>query len=245
MVDWLLSPIDLQRVHEINELASWHGRFMVLAWGVLAPSGVLIARYFKITPRQNWPEQLDNPVWWYTHLGCQIAAVLLTFLAVGLALLSSGASTLILHSILGWSIVVLAALQLLSGIFRGSKGGPTESNLNGTLAGDHYDMTQRRVIFEWQHKLTGYALLVLAAFSLLSGLWRANALNWMWLAITLFWGALIASALVLQRLGHAKDTYQAIWGPDPSHPGNKIKPIGFGIHKSGPYYTPDRSNDKK
>jgi hypothetical protein len=33
----------------------------------------------------------------------------------------------------------------------------------------------------------------------------------------------------LQRAGRCIDTYQAIWGLDPDLPGNRRRPIGFGI----------------
>ncbi len=35
--------------------------------------------------------------------------------------------------------------------------------------------------------------------------------------------------VVLQRAGRCIDTYQAIWGLDPSLPGNRRRPIGLGI----------------
>lgn len=37
---------------------------MVLAWVILLPLGVLIARFFKITPHQSWPASPDNKFWW-------------------------------------------------------------------------------------------------------------------------------------------------------------------------------------
>ena len=92
-------------------------------------------------------------------------------------------------------------------------------------------MTRWRVIFEWSHKLTGYASLVLAVVVILAGLWEANAPRWMWGVILLWWAVLLAVALVLQSRGCAIDTYQAIWGPDPRHPGNRRDPIGLGVHR--------------
>ena len=35
----------------------------------------------------------------------------------------------------------------------------------------------------------------------------------------------------LQRQGRCIDTYQAIWGPDPRHPGNRLKPVGWGVRR--------------
>ena len=49
-MEWLLAPIDQARAHEIGLGVAWHGRSMVLAWGVLAPLAVLIARFYKVLP---------------------------------------------------------------------------------------------------------------------------------------------------------------------------------------------------
>jgi hypothetical protein len=40
--------------HSIAPWAYWHARCMVLAWGAL------IARFFKVTPLQAWPRELDG-----------------------------------------------------------------------------------------------------------------------------------------------------------------------------------------
>ncbi len=48
---------------------------MVLSWSVFLPLGMLAARYFKVTPGQDWPRVLDNKLWWRTHLWCQSADV--------------------------------------------------------------------------------------------------------------------------------------------------------------------------
>jgi hypothetical protein len=44
---------------------------------------------------------------------------------------------------------------------------------------------------------------------------------------------LVAAFAVLQIRGRAVDTYQAIWGPDLDLPGNRMKPIGFGVRRRG------------
>ena len=46
-----------------------------------------------------------------------------------------------------------------------------------------------------------------------------------------WWLVLLVIFAVLQRRGMAVDTYQAIWGSDPSYPGNKRRPIGWGVRK--------------
>jgi hypothetical protein len=232
LLHWLFLPIDATRVHDVSSLIAWHGRVMTLAWGFAVPIGVILARYFKILPRQNWPHELDNKVWWHSHLSLHYLAGLLTLL--GIALVLQGLVTIGnsgTHAVFGWALVLLALGQFMGGWLRGSKGGPTDRALDGSLHGDHYSMTRRRVIFEYAHKGGGYLALCMACGAILSGLWRANAPHWMWLMLLFWWGFLITLAFNLQRKGRAFDTYQAIWGPDPNHPGNARKPIGLGTNR--------------
>lgn len=230
MIEWLLSPVDPGRAHAVGEAIAWHGRTMALAWGALAPVGVLAARFFKILPGQDWPRVLDNHAWWLTHRLVHYAAGVLTLVGLGLVLVGLphlGASGV--HAIFGWAVVALAAGQFLGGWFRGSKGGPTDPGPDGSQRGDHYDMTPRRLAFEYLHKIGGYAALSVAIGAIASGLWHANAPVWMWLGMGSWWLLLAALFVALQRAGRAVDTYQAIWGPDPRHPGNARRPIGIGI----------------
>lgn len=229
-MDWLLSPIDPTRAHEVGFAVSWHARSMLLAWGGLAPLAVLVARYFKVLPRQDWPRELDNQLWWRWHWMGQGLVVLLSLFGLGLIL--GVAKTGGPHGRLGYALLGLMGLQILLGIFRGTKGGPTAPAKDGSLRGDHYDMTPWRVVFEWSHKLIGYAALALAAVVILAGLWQANAPRWMWSVVLLWWAFLIIAAAILQARGCAIDTYQAIWGPDAKHPGNRREPIGWGIHRA-------------
>lgn len=229
MLDWLLSPIDPTRVHDIGHALSWHARLMVLSWGVLTPVAILVARFGKITPRQRWPQEVDSHLWWNTHYMGQSASFVIACIALLLILISNqnpGAARL--HPILGYLIMSLGLLQILSGIFRGNKGGPTELPVTGSLRGDHYDMTRRRLLFEFVHKSVGYTTMGLVLFALPSGLWAANAPNWMWLAIGGWLLLLLVTGICLQRRGRAYDTYQAIWGPDLSHPGNTLPKQGLG-----------------
>jgi hypothetical protein len=71
------------------------------------------------------------------------------------------------------------------------------------------------------HKTVGYLAIALSAATILTGLWAANAPRWMWLAITLWWAGLLATALGLQARGLYVSSYHAIWGPDEAHPGNR------------------------
>ncbi|MEM7522690.1 MAG: cytochrome b561 domain-containing protein [Pseudomonadota bacterium] len=227
MMEWLLASIDPTRPHIVDFATSWHGRIMTLSWGVIAPLAVLIARYFKILPGQHWPDELDNKVWWRSHWIGQTAGFGLSAIGFALVFWTDGGAWLP-HSLIGYAVLAFGFAQILSGIWRGTKGGPTAPAPDGSWAGDHYDMTRHRLIFEMIHKSAGYVALALGAAAVLTGLWAANAPRWMWLGIAAWWLALLAAAVWLQRRGRAVDTYQAIWGPDERHPGNRLPTQGWG-----------------
>lgn len=232
MIDWLLLPIDPSRLHDVGFNVSWHARLMVLAWAFLFPVGVIIARFYKITPGQDWPRVVDNLIWWRCHLVFQIIGGFVVLGALYFILTNPGrAFHFSTHTMLGWTVVAFCLFQFVAGFLRGTKGGPTEPATDGSTYGDHYDMTPRRLAFEYLHKSIGYLALLLSAATILTGLWTANAALWMWICIPLWWAVLIAVFIYLQSKGKTIDTYQAIWGPDPIHPGNRMKPIGPGIRR--------------
>ena len=221
MLDWLLLPIDLTRPHDVGFYTSWHGRSMVAAWGILAPLAVVTARFLKIWPGQDWPKELDSQIWWRSHWIGQSFTLFLTL--CGFWLIYGTSDALNWHTVFGYAILGLVVVQIVMGIFRGSKGGPTAPAEDGSLRGDHYDMTPWRLMFERIHKMLGYFLLLLGAATIINGMWFVNAPRWMWIVLSLWWACLLIVAIALQRKGWAVDTYQAIWGPDPSHPGNRVQ----------------------
>jgi hypothetical protein len=232
MLEWLLAPIDAARIHLVPDAVAWHARLMTLAWGILVPCGILSARFLKLWPGQKWPLRLDHPGWWHLHRTCQYLAGALTLIAVPLILTWDGrAGSTLSHKLLGWSVVAIALVQFAGGWLRGSKGGPTAPASDGSWRGDHYDMTGRRRAFEYTHKIAGYAAVILAFAAIATGLWQANAPRWMWLAIGGWWLFCITAFVILQWRGLAFDTYQAHWGTDIVHPGNRLKPIGLGIRR--------------
>lgn len=232
MLDWWLAPIDPSRAHEVASAVAWHARVMTLAWGILVPVGILSARFFKLWPGQRWPKELDHPGWWHLHRICQYGAGLLTLLGLALILGRSGkAGQMSVHIQMGWLVIGLAAGQFASAWLRGSKGGPTAPAQDGSWRGDHYDMTPRRVAFEYVHKFGGYVVSLIASATIITGLWHANAPRWMWLIISTWWLICLIGFVRLQQRGHAVDTYQAHWGTDEVHPGNRRPPIGFGIRR--------------
>jgi hypothetical protein len=232
VLEWLLASIDSTRAHDVGFEAAWHARLMVLAWSLFIPAGIIVARFFKVTARQDWPNELDNRSWWFAHLFFQYSAGVLVVIAVVMIWPVTGNyEGSFWHRLFGWITVTLCGLQFLAGWFRGTRGGPSELELRGTIRGDHFDMTRRRKIFEYLHKSVGYLCLLLSIVAVFSGLWMTNAPRWMWIFLILWWPLVICYFVYLQRLDRVIDTYQAIWGPDPDLPGNSMKPIGIGIKK--------------
>ncbi len=236
ILHWLLTPISGAGDHFIADPIAWHGRLMVLALGLLTPPVIIVARFFKVTPRQDWPCDLDNPFWFITHRrwghisGAMVAAGLF-FVLVERGWEPPWQN---LHTGAGWAIIVLVLIQVIGAWLRGSHGGPIDpftrqSRPPQQWPGDHYSMTPRRVAFEYVHKTVGYVLLALTIVALVTGLIAADAPRWMPVALGMWWIVMLGVFVVLQRVGRCIDTYQAIWGLDPSLPGNRRRPIGLGI----------------
>lgn len=207
--------------------AYWHARLMVVGWSVLIPLGMMVARFFKVWPGQRWPEVLDDPRWWRSHVYLQGMGV--SAMTVGL-LLAYGrggevSSMAFWHHLAGWGLAALGWLQVAAGVLRGSKGGPGTARLRG----DHYDMTTRRLAFEYLHKSLGWAALPVVAATTAAGLVMLDAPRWMAVLIGSWWAALGVAFVVLQASGRCLDTYQAIWGADPEHPGNARTPVGWRV----------------
>jgi hypothetical protein len=229
---WWLAPLSGAAGHVVPEHVSTHARLMVAAWGVLLPLGALAARYFKVPNARRWPQTLDSKPWWHAHRALQWLGLVL--MVCGVWMVTGRSSSAVAgaqwHGWLGWLVCALGGLQGLGGVFRGSKGGPTDVQLRG----DHYDMTPRRRAFERTHKALGWVSVLLAVVVIVLGLWLADAPRWMPLALGAWWCLLTAVAVRWQRQGRCVDTYQAIWGPDPRHPGNASVPIGWGVRRLQP-----------
>jgi heme A synthase len=240
IMDWLLTPLSGSNVHSVSDSFAWHGRLMVLGMGVLMPPMVIVARYFKIMPKQDWPRQLDNPFWFVTHR--RWGHIIGICVLLGLVFAASGKHWALrftnFHSASGWAVVLLVLVQIVGAWLRGTHGGPVDPFTHKRRppekwAGDHFDMTKRRIIFEYVHKVAGYIAIAFSVAAIVSGLVAADAPRWMPLVMIAWWLAIFGEALRLQRTGRCVDTYQAIWGVDPRLPGNQRRPIGFGIlHRS-------------
>lgn len=237
-IEWLMTPISGAAAHYVEPWASLHGRLMVFAWAILMPGGIVVARFYKITPSQDWPRQLDNPFWMISHKTLGQATGLIMVAAAAVAVLATPGEPpwRSFHALAGWFVVLLGVVAIVGSLFRGTHGGPLAPYTRtptppGAWGGDHYDMTPRRVFFERVHKSVGYLCLVLSVAAILSGLAAADALIWMWLALAVWWLGFVLVFALLQRQGRCIDTYQAIWGIDERLAGNRVPPIGWGIRR--------------
>ena len=236
---WWLIPLSGASSHQLSAAVIWHARLMVLAWAILLPLGAIAARYFKVTPGQDWPRRIDNKAWWHAHRSLQYSGVVLMGLGSAVAWNMGAKATALAswHGYFGWALVALGVVQLLSAWLRGSKGGPTEPHLRG----DHYDMTRHRLWFEALHKGAGWSAVLLAVLTVILGLITADAPRWMALSLAIWWVSLFAFGLHLERAGRCIDTYQAIWGPDQQHPGNQRRINGWGMRRPLANSSADRT----
>ena len=190
----------------------------------------MLARFFKITPRQDWPRELDNKTWWRGHLAFQYAGGAATVVALGLILFrpevadDSGP-----HRVVGWTVAGLAAVQFLAGWLRGTKGGPTAPTPDGSWFGDHYNMTLQPSEAEDQHGPPGgqrdpHPDRRVRDPESGQDCHRSEQNQQVP-------GGLVDMLEEDAPKGPCGDTNHAIWGPDSRHPGNNMKPIGWGIRR--------------
>lgn len=237
-VAWFTAPIRAGLAEPVNAADGWHGVLMMIAAGGVLPFALLITRYWKIVPGQDWPRALDHPLWWRVHrlMGYGSAAGVLAGFAFVFHGMSVDAYLLHPHAWSGWLAGVMLLALLINGWLRGTMGGPGHRQ-RGTLVhlhelpGDHYDMTRRRRWFERTHKTLGYSLMAVFAISLFTGLWHVAAPRWALLLLAGWWLLLLSLAFRWERQGRVVDGYQAKWGPGMNHPGNRIPVLGWGSRR--------------
>ena len=131
-----------------------HGALMFAAWGVLAPLGVLAARYGKRL-RPGPP-----PLWFTAHRGIQIAALVASLVgfSVAVAAVWGGAHFASPHAALGLAVFILSMMQALNAFTRPHPPKPSERK--------HCV----RCAWEVLHKSSGVTLLVCGAVNVYLGL---------------------------------------------------------------------------
>ncbi len=222
----------------IADVTAWHGGLMVFAWVVLMPAALIVSRFYKITPGQDWPRQLDNPFWFVNHRRLGYAIMLATLLAVALVVWGEGGVILWQshHAVAGWLVTILGGFQIVGSLLRGTHGGPMNPFTRQLRPpeqwpGDHFSFTRRRIVFEYSHKIVGYILIPLCLWTVGGGLAAVAAPRWLWILVGAWTIVCVGIFGRLQRQGRCVDTYQAIWGADESLPGNRRRPIGWGIRR--------------
>jgi hypothetical protein len=226
-MSWLTDPLASAVRRQEPFLFTMHGWINIFAIGFAMPVGVVVARYFKVTRKQDWPRQVDSKFWWHSHL-------LLSYLGVAMMIgalvpivkfshlldlreISQLKVHQLAHFASGWLFFVMGIFIVFTGWLRGSKGGPTDKQLRG----DHYDLTDRRLLFEAIHKKVGYALLALSCLVTLSGFYTAAVPRWSLGLLIVWWVFLLLLCFRYELGGRQIPTYQATWGLKPEHPGNR------------------------
>jgi hypothetical protein len=227
VIGWLSDPLAGAVRRQEPILFTVHGWINLFAIGFALPAGAIIARYFKVTRRQDWPRQVDSKFWWHSHLFLSYLGVAMMIAAqvpivkfshfLDLREISQLKAHQLAHFASGWLFLSMGIFIICTTWLRGTKGGPTDKQLRG----DHYDLTARRLLFEAVHKKVGYASLALSCLVLLTGLYTAGLPRWSLGLVFLWWIFLLLLCFRYELGGRQIPTYQATWGLKPEHPGNR------------------------
>ena len=219
----------LDRTFEIHW--NYHAWLMFTCWFVLVPFGVISIRYLKTKPRpwglpRGWGKFDRIFVWWVMHIWTLYTAITLSLGGLAVALIASGKFSGSLHAWFGGLTILSGTLQIIVAWQRGTHGGhnhpTTDPDDPSTWRGDHFDMTRRRRWFEAWHKPGGYFALFLATGAVTTGLMQ----YWMpmiALALPLVFVCVFILVVFLEGTGQRHDTYEAVFGNHPEHPGNRNK----------------------
>lgn len=123
-----------------------HGILMIVGWGLLLPSGILIAKFGK--HRKN--------AWWFKmHIALQPIGLIVSVIGWAIALvnfttLEGGPGITFTHAVAGTITMALALLQALNGIFRPHN--PPKEEDKSTI----------RIVWEHVHRGVGWVALLLS-----------------------------------------------------------------------------------
>lgn len=208
---------------------NYHAILMVTIWVFLAPLLITIIRYGKPKPTLYGLRRkvsFWHPEWWWfsAHKYGFYTLVTLSLAGVVVALVVSGGFSGTVHAIFGTATVVLAVVQVIFGMARGTHGGKYYNNADpedpSTHHGDHYSRTTRRRIFEAYHKTAGYFLLFCALGAVGSGLMQYPMPILSVIVFTLPF-LFLAFWIVMEFLERRYDGYRAVHGYGMEHPYNK------------------------
>ncbi|WOL11672.1 cytochrome b561 and DOMON domain-containing protein [Canna indica] len=124
-----------------------HGVMNAVSWGIMMPTGVIIARYLKVFPSAH-------PAWYYLHIACQISAYIIGVSGWGLGLKLGSESPGIVHHKhrnIGITLFVLATLQVFALFLR-----PDKKN-------------KYRIYWNVYHHTIGYLVIILSVVNIFKG----------------------------------------------------------------------------
>ncbi|KAH6793707.1 Auxin-responsive family protein [Perilla frutescens var. hirtella] len=124
-----------------------HGVLNVVSWGILFPTGIVLARYLRVFPSAD-------PAWFYLHVSCQVSAYAIGVAGWGTGLKlgsESKAVTYSVHRNIGITLFAFATLQIFALLLR-----PKKDN-------------KYRLYWNIYHHGVGYAILVLGILNVFKG----------------------------------------------------------------------------
>ncbi len=131
---------------DFTKVARIHGALMLIGWGFLLPSGVLVAKFFRLLP---------NGLWFKIHRAVQSIGLVCTIAGFIIALIkfdvfSSGGGISFIHGCLGATTMSLGLFQPLNAFIR------PHPNQEGQ------EPNKLRTTWEIVHKSSGYGACLLA-----------------------------------------------------------------------------------
>ncbi len=208
---------------------NYHAYLMAGIWMIMVPLCITIIRYGKPRPTEfglRRQVSIRHIEWWWfsVHKYGLYVAVFLSLGGLAVAMTVSKGFSGSLHSILGMATIVLACIQVLAGLLRGTHGGKyyykAKPDDPSTWQGDHYSRTTRRRIFEAFHKTNGYFTLLFAVGAVGSGLMQypMPVFAMVLLAVPF---AFLAAWVWFEFHERRYDGYRAVHGWGLEHPYNK------------------------
>ncbi|KAK9681430.1 hypothetical protein RND81_10G001500 [Saponaria officinalis] len=128
-------------------LRNIHGVLNAVSWGILMPTGAIIARYMRVFPGAD-------PAWFYLHVGCQMSAYAIGVAGWATGLRLGSQSKGVEHSLhrkIGITLFCLATLQVFALLIRPTK--------------DH----KYRAYWNIYHHSIGYTTIILSIINVMAG----------------------------------------------------------------------------
>lgn len=208
---------------------NYHAILMVGIWVFFVPFCITVIRYGKPMPTEFGVRRgvsIKHKEWWWfsTHKYGLYTAVALSLAGMLVAVTVSKGFSGSTHATFGLLTILMAVMQVVSGMLRGTHGGKYYHTANPddpeTWKGDHYSRTTRRRIFEAYHKTSGYFAVFCALGAVGSGLMQYSMPV---LAALVFTAPFLFLAVwvYLEYKERRYDGYRSVHGYGIEHPYNK------------------------